>query len=322
MSTSLAREAMLRSSAPASHSHASIHFPEASPIATTPLSTVPSTGSLPFPNCDRRMISGEHDPTSGWACELTFGRPDRCNVVGLRNDMFFSAKTADYWYDNFAYPDFTLLPTDIQYFIDFEIGDRARRQATVPPTPRRLPTAADYYQHQKEQNLIPNDGTSGLYRRVWFLPGFSPRRGALGPKTWHGQPANTLRHMFHLMGCPQFRMLPVKMRDEIRALWNLYFNDDPQDYQQAMFVDVLGPAHGSQSHTESGHPGNDESEPSNKDDFPSLPSGKRVRSRSQSRNEHDEDNQHMESLPKRQKLSHEFLSQLNWTVHRNPYSHR
>ncbi|GIJ90046.1 hypothetical protein Asppvi_008995 [Aspergillus pseudoviridinutans] len=56
------------------------------------------------------------------------------------------------------------IPTDLQYFVDFEVKDRKKRVSAV----REVPTNVMYRDHLVEQGIIPNEAASGLYRPIFL----------------------------------------------------------------------------------------------------------------------------------------------------------
>ncbi|KAJ5178231.1 uncharacterized protein N7500_000930 [Penicillium coprophilum] len=72
-------------------------------------------------------------------------------------------------------PGYVFFPTDLQYFIDLERRDRARREQiatdTVVPLSalsRQVPTSADYKQHEIDLNQISPTAIGGRYNRVFL----------------------------------------------------------------------------------------------------------------------------------------------------------
>lgn len=69
-------------------------------------------------------------------------------------------------------PGYAFFPVDIQYFIDFERRDRARREQLATDTgvpisslSRQVPTSANYKQHEIDSNLISPTAIGGRYSR-------------------------------------------------------------------------------------------------------------------------------------------------------------
>ncbi|KAL8945466.1 MAG: hypothetical protein Q9211_000017 [Gyalolechia sp. 1 TL-2023] len=101
-------------------------------------------------------------------------------------------------FDNDANPGWVFFPQDLEFFIEFEKRDYARRleeQRTKGALPsRQCPSSAAYREHQK--NIIRAADHGGLYNAVMlynyqspdlaYRPGPSPYLQQ--PKSWHGDP--------------------------------------------------------------------------------------------------------------------------------------
>jgi hypothetical protein len=115
------------------------------------------------------------------------------------------------------------IPTDLQYFIDFELDDRKRRSTTSSVLDRKVPTSVMYRDHLMKNNKISEGATSGLYRRIFLKdylpPGISPE----GPKQWHGAPIATLRRGIMALGSPRITSLHEATANQLQTLRDLYF---------------------------------------------------------------------------------------------------
>ncbi|QKX60439.1 uncharacterized protein TRUGW13939_07584 [Talaromyces rugulosus] len=144
-------------------------------------------------------------------------------------------------FDNTADPGFIFFPTDLQFFIDFEINDQDRRRNDAGLR-RRVPTAEDYKAHQLRTNTIPSDAKGGLYRCV-FLKNFvlGGRFPAIMPdlckhRTWHGNPIASLRRAFAVLGTPRVYILDKRIRDDLEKLRYLYFvADQPKPIDSLLY---------------------------------------------------------------------------------------
>ncbi|KAJ9653321.1 hypothetical protein H2201_009153 [Coniosporium apollinis] len=134
-------------------------------------------------------------------------------------------------FDNVNDPGLVYIPTDIQYFIDFEKkdfenrADIARRLGYIPP--RMTPKPQSYLEHQVSQGILPTDACGGQYWRYTlrdyfpinadksFIPGLGPFKE---PGLWHGAPMAALRRAFQVLGDPVVEGIP---EEQMNALWEL-----------------------------------------------------------------------------------------------------
>jgi hypothetical protein len=160
-------------------------------------------------------------------------------------------------------PGYVFFPTDIQYFIDFERRDRARREqlATDTAVPisslsRHVPTSADYKQHEIDSNLISPTAIGGRYSRVFLkqflhsgeIPGIEEKYSTA--KEWHGAPLASIRRAFAALSSPRFLVIvDTNTRNLLEELRQLYFSDDRLSSEQVSLRDVYRPqARTSQKH--------------------------------------------------------------------------
>ncbi len=105
--------------------------------------------------------------------------------------------------------------------------------------PRLCPTATQYRNHQKQNNIIPDNAVGGLYQRYMIRNFYSheflvhmgapenwdywvPGKGPLPPKTWHGAPTATVHRALAIIGRLFWvRHLPEEFR-LLRRLQELY----------------------------------------------------------------------------------------------------
>lgn len=120
-------------------------------------------------------------------------------------------------FNDFLSPAFFFIPTDLDYFIEYERQDRIRRFASVStattPTSRQCSTADDYRSHMIEKGHITAAEHGGLYR--FFL--LDPPRAPLFPtyvplRPWHGAPMAAIRRGVYALGQGGIggRTLPAK----------------------------------------------------------------------------------------------------------------
>ncbi|KAL3481262.1 hypothetical protein BJX99DRAFT_219433 [Aspergillus californicus] len=136
-------------------------------------------------------------------------------------------------YDDHCDPKLIFYPSDITFFIRYELRDRIRRQKDG--SGRRIPNATQY------------TNWCGLYTRVIFKHhGLdSPSMGE--PAPWEGAPLAALRRAFGVMGCPRAAGIPRPDLVALRELWDLYFSDDDPVIEEIAVkyrVDEVGNAFG------------------------------------------------------------------------------
>ena len=152
-------------------------------------------------------------------------------------------------------PGYVFFPADIQYFIDFERQDRARREQIATDTgvpissvSRQVPTSADYKQHEIESDLISPAAIGGRYSRVFLkqylhsgrIPGIE--KAFSTAKEWHGAPLASIRRAFAALSSPRFFMIvDTKTHHLLEELRQLYFSDDHLSAEQVTLRDVYRP---------------------------------------------------------------------------------
>ncbi|PGG96989.1 hypothetical protein GX51_07538 [Blastomyces parvus] len=163
---------------------------------------------------------------------ITFSLTSAGNAVPL-------CPTCHNQFDLAADPGFFFIPTDLQYFNQFELNDRDRRRADMEQgviSKREIPSRDMYRAHQVKQGLISADSVGGLYHPVFLkhyfhhnllpfdvLPYFSR------PRQWHGAPLATFRKAFPVLGSARLNALSRQTRLELEQLRNLYFLAEEED---------------------------------------------------------------------------------------------
>lgn len=131
--------------------------------------------------------------------------------------------------DELSCPGWVFIPTDIQYFLDFERRDYKRRREVVDSTGastvRVSPSPGQYLQHQRKE--VEEDAHGGLYacyilrHYMGRIPGLAQVQPGLSPytepKPWHGDPMAALWKAFKAveMTPPAF---PAEVRDMLMEL--------------------------------------------------------------------------------------------------------
>lgn len=135
------------------------------------------------------------------------------------------------YFDQSLDPGFVFLPTDLQFFIEFELNDRDQRKLGDGRC-RQVPSAEDYRTYQLKKGEIDVESVGGLYRPIFLQTYFfgghvSPEQIQIlsTPKPWHGAPIATLRRGILVLGGGRVRSLDDQTRSQIERLRDLYFLD-------------------------------------------------------------------------------------------------
>lgn len=115
-------------------------------------------------------------------------------------------------YDDQSDPKLIFYPNDIEFFIFFELRDRARR--SKDGSLRRVPTAAQYAKR------------GALYTRIVFRRKGQDKAIVKDPARWDGAPLGALKRAFDIMGCPRADGIPEEDMQRLRDLWDLYHRDN------------------------------------------------------------------------------------------------
>lgn len=125
------------------------------------------------------------------------------------------------------------LPTDLNFFIRYEIEDQLRRAQDDPPSGRIVLTIMKYRDYSASKGLVPHDATGGLYRGYYlknFLhKGHTPvefLQFLTTPKSWHGHPLAAIRRGIAILGSARCYALDRTTIDELTTLRRLYFDDE------------------------------------------------------------------------------------------------
>jgi len=159
---------------------------------------------------------------------MTFDR------LGSEENSILLCKNCHTQFDDSSNPGFVFLPSDLQYFIDFEKADYKTREQILHEKGfarrRTCPTAEDYETHLRAtQHLTGGVGFGGLYhvyilRRYFGKYGnqpWMPGRDPTGPKQWHGAPMAAIRRGLSALG-GMVCQIPPHERHQLRELQDLY----------------------------------------------------------------------------------------------------
>ncbi|OJD17002.1 hypothetical protein AJ78_02891 [Emergomyces pasteurianus Ep9510] len=163
---------------------------------------------------------------------ITFSLTSAGNAVPL-------CPTCHNQFDLATDPGFFFMPTDLQYFIQFELKDRERRRANMEQgiiSTREVPTRDLYRAHQVNQGIIPADSVGGLYLPIFLKHYFHRNRLPFDvlpyfsrPRQWHGAPLATFRRAFLVLGSGRLNALSRQTRLELQQLRDLYFLTEEED---------------------------------------------------------------------------------------------
>ncbi|KAK1144971.1 hypothetical protein N8T08_004686 [Aspergillus melleus] len=143
-------------------------------------------------------------------------------------------------FDDLFNPGFVFIPTDLEYFREYEEADKIRRAGHFLEKrtflQRTCPSAEDYRQYQRRQDLIGSDEKGGLYEKH-TLRDYFPKRGCFRntetartgilfpPLAWHGDPMAALRRGFAILGNIAVD-LPIAKKKALHSLLSLYEEND------------------------------------------------------------------------------------------------
>lgn len=135
-------------------------------------------------------------------------------------------------FDDTGDPGFFFIPADLDYFIQFEQNDYARRirEASKGVKAARIcPDGASYLKHQAAAGAVLEDSSGGLYRRILlksYIP-YMPQTQIDEPKPWHGNPIGAIRRGIMATGTMRVDRFPPQVCTQLRELQELYSRPDP-----------------------------------------------------------------------------------------------
>lgn len=123
--------------------------------------------------------------------------------------------------DDHLNPAWVFYPSDLNYFIEFELADRQSR--VMNPRPRKVPDSVAYLQHQKTISAVSEDAQEPLYVRRVLAPGDSASvRLIQGERGWHGHPIAAIRSAWRALGALRGNSIPLEDRAQLLYLLDLY----------------------------------------------------------------------------------------------------
>lgn len=177
-------------------------------------------------------------------------------------------------------PGLVFIPTDLQYFIDFELNDKERRKRAAEEgvfMKRKVPNSDMSKLHQVAKGVIGPDATGGQYRPVFLKQylfvgrlSYTTVQNLLStPREWHGAPITCLRRCIHVLGSGRVKMLGKETLLQLEMLRDLYFLDEEESPNS---VTQTGPDSG-QGKREHDDAGPSEPQPAKKQRGPGLEDG-------------------------------------------------
>jgi len=142
-------------------------------------------------------------------------------------------------FDDYASPGFVVIPSDINFFMQWERKDQERRWAMrrdFGQRTTRICPGPDNYAEQCASTA------GGVYRRFTVQDYFSQLRTRSGPgigelvdeARWHGDPMATLRRTFLALGNMAVEGIPREVRTQLRQLQALYEDGDAEELNQSV----------------------------------------------------------------------------------------
>lgn len=124
-------------------------------------------------------------------------------------------------FDNHLNPSWVFYPSDLDFFIDFELEDRRARVSNSRS--RKVPDSAAYLQHQKNTSAVDEVDELPLYvRRVLAPEGSMNVRAISGERGWHGHPVAAIRSAWRALGALRGDRIPLEDRAKLSYLLDLY----------------------------------------------------------------------------------------------------
>ncbi|KAE8365206.1 hypothetical protein BDV27DRAFT_171790 [Aspergillus caelatus] len=135
-------------------------------------------------------------------------------------------------FDRSSDPCWVFLPTNLAFFIKWEMEDQARRAQGVGLSDRTVPTIAKYRDHLASQGVVSHDAVGGLYRGYFLKDFLFPTCSSAStfevlatPKVWHGHPMAAIRRGIAILGSARCYALDRTTIDQLATLHRLYFDD-------------------------------------------------------------------------------------------------
>ncbi|KAJ9655423.1 hypothetical protein H2198_005727 [Neophaeococcomyces mojaviensis] len=226
------------------------------------------TQSTSFLQSTRNLVSQRLNVPRCWNCEAPY--TEFCHVVAkadpaysamMKKGMMTFGALGDFrnaivlcggchnHFDRTSSTGWVFLPTDLDWFIEWEERDFANRKQVFEETGRTIqrtyPNEMDYEHRMRAAGLLfdPDDGMcrGGFYHSYILENMFAPRLMAAlkedgmtvpgvlpgGPKRWHGAPMAAINRGFVAIGTSEVK-LPDKEWDSLHKLQRLYRRELPE----------------------------------------------------------------------------------------------
>ncbi|PWY84779.1 hypothetical protein BO70DRAFT_289705, partial [Aspergillus heteromorphus CBS 117.55] len=130
-------------------------------------------------------------------------------------------------YDDAQDPRVVFMPEDLEFFIRFEVRDRARRrEAGLPVSARNVPSAETFRAYQVSQGRISGEAVGGMYDRYILEERWANQLRITQTAEWHGDPMAAIRRAILVIGSTRIQQLPITTVHQLQVLRDLYFRDD------------------------------------------------------------------------------------------------
>lgn len=136
--------------------------------------------------------------------------------------------TCHFRFDDAFDPGFIIVPSDLDYFIEYELRDREKRKETSAL--RQCPTGGEYRAHQLANETITVGAIGGLYDIFVLTPtavSTPLSNEAWSPKPWYGAPMATIRRAVLCLASWSNTRIPMEVRTKLQILMRLYQEEVP-----------------------------------------------------------------------------------------------
>ena len=123
------------------------------------------------------------------------------------------------FFDDMLNPGWIFVPSDLDYFIDYELENRKTRQNLQN---RAVPDCHEYLSHQIATRVQPSNATMPLYTKYKLGSEQWPTTPISGNREWHGHPLAAIRMAWRVLGAVRNDAVPVEVRKKLSQLLELY----------------------------------------------------------------------------------------------------
>lgn len=129
-------------------------------------------------------------------------------------------------FDDMLNPGWIFVPSDLDYFIDYELENRKTRQNLQD---RAVPDCHEYLSHQIATRVQPSNATMPLYTKYKLGSEQWPTTTISGNKEWHGHPLAAIRMAWRVLGAVRSDAVPIEVREKLLQLLELYRSTNDGD---------------------------------------------------------------------------------------------